>query len=124
VSKRILIVEDNDASRTALAELLREEGYEVREAPTGRDAITGYERWSPDAVLLDYTLPDTTAPALLQKFTECPVIMVTGSAELRTGTGLQLDDHEAECLAMGAVAHVPKPVNLDTLLSLLAEALE
>jgi two-component system, cell cycle response regulator len=58
VSARILIVEDSRTQAEWLAEVLAREGYEVRIAPDGRDAIRQVRSDPPDLVLLDMILPD------------------------------------------------------------------
>jgi DNA-binding response OmpR family regulator len=55
---RILLVEDNPDLAAGIDYNLHLEGYEVRIAPTGRDAIAAYAGWHPDLVLLDLMLPD------------------------------------------------------------------
>lgn len=57
-SARILLVEDDPALRAALAEILREEGYEVACAADGKDALAQLgERPAPSMILLDLAMP-------------------------------------------------------------------
>lgn len=54
----VLIVDDDEALRSIVAALLRDEGFEVLEAPDGRAGVaaaTGAAR--PDVILLDYRMP-------------------------------------------------------------------
>jgi CheY-like chemotaxis protein len=57
MAHRILVVEDDSASRSALAELLRDEGYEVETARSGREAVVVVEAWRPDVILSDVLMP-------------------------------------------------------------------
>jgi CheY-like chemotaxis protein len=56
-SARILLVEDDPALRTALAEILREHGYEVACASDGRDALAQLDGAAPSVILLDLAMP-------------------------------------------------------------------
>jgi PAS domain S-box-containing protein len=55
---RILIVDDNEATRYGLARCLRQAGYEILEAATGQNALLILEEDRPGLVLLDIELPD------------------------------------------------------------------
>ena len=57
MTKRILVVDDNEDNRQILIDLLSTAGYEVIEARTGFDAVTTAEREVPDLVLMDIQLP-------------------------------------------------------------------
>jgi CheY-like chemotaxis protein len=55
--KRVLVVEDDDDIRSALAELLESEGYEVTSAADGRQGIERALARPPDVILLDLMMP-------------------------------------------------------------------
>ena len=55
---RILVVEDDPNTSSMLVKYLAGEGYSVRAVNCGRDALTGSERWLPNLILLDMSLPD------------------------------------------------------------------
>ena len=87
----LLIVEDDPAVRTFLADNLTADGFEVKLAETARDAIRLLEYSHPDLALLDIGLPDGTGFDLLQTIREAdaaasridpglPVILLTGRA--------------------------------------------
>ena len=57
MSARILVVEDNAALAEGIEYNLRLEGYEVRIAESGTDAITLAESWTPELIILDLMLP-------------------------------------------------------------------
>jgi CheY-like chemotaxis protein len=54
---RVLVVDDERNARTALAELLREEGYEVDEAGDGAEALDRIALFRPHVVLSDVKMP-------------------------------------------------------------------
>ncbi len=53
----ILVVDDKEASRYTVARLLRKQGYEVREAASGEEALR-LAAGRPDLVILDVKMPD------------------------------------------------------------------
>ncbi|MEW5802010.1 MAG: AAA family ATPase [bacterium] len=54
---RILVVEDNPASRLLLSKLLKSAGFEVQEAEDGRKGIELYEKWQPHLIWMDIRMP-------------------------------------------------------------------
>jgi DNA-binding response OmpR family regulator len=63
--KRILIGEDDRSIRLALSEYLQNLDYSVSEAITCESIKQGFRTSTPDAAILDYSLPDGTALDLL-----------------------------------------------------------
>ena len=66
----ILLVEDDDATRTFLADNLTADGYDVLVADCARDALRLLETKFPDVVVLDVGLPDATGLDLLRRIRE------------------------------------------------------
>jgi two-component system, OmpR family, response regulator MprA len=58
---RVLVVEDDDMLREALAEVMSDEGYDVRAAAHGGDAVEQLAGWEPDLILLDLMMPTVDA---------------------------------------------------------------
>lgn len=54
---KILLVDDAAFMRMRCAKLLVENGYEVNEAENGQEAISKYQAYRPDLVLMDITMP-------------------------------------------------------------------
>lgn len=105
---RVLIADDIESSRQALAELLEPMGYKCLLADNGQDALRLVEQDQPDLVLLDLLMPgmdgfDVTQ-SIRQRVTDrwLPVI-VTSS--------LQGDDHFIHALSRGADDYLTRPVN-------------
>lgn len=108
-AKRLLVVEDNDVEREGLVRLLRQQGYDVREATTGDQALASVRARTPDLILLDMLLPEsrTDGWAFLDyvrqnlEWQTIPIIIVTGLsiASLEWST------------AHGALDIVKKPVD-------------
>jgi CheY-like chemotaxis protein len=57
--RKVLLVEDDESSRTALQVILEEEGFEVRSAGDGDEGITLVGSFRPDVIVLDLVLPGT-----------------------------------------------------------------
>ena len=96
---RVLIVEDEESYREALAYMLGKEGFEVVEAADGNQGIAAYDRVGADIVLLDLMmpgLPGTEVCRQLRLRGPVPVIMVTArDSEIDKVVGLELgaDDY-------------------------------
>jgi DNA-binding response OmpR family regulator len=110
---RILIVDDDDMLRHALAEQLElHEEFAVDEAPTAAKALDLAKTQRFDAVLLDVGLPDMDGRALCRLLrrngVRAPVLMLTG-ADSDSDTILGLD--------AGANDYITKPFRLDVLLA-------
>ena len=82
---KIMVVDDAAFMRMKCAKLLKENGYEVVEAGNGSEAIELYKSESPDAVLLDITMPDmdglTALKHLRQLDSNARVAMVTAMGQ-------------------------------------------
>jgi DNA-binding response OmpR family regulator len=57
---RVLVADDERDTVTTLTLLLRDEGYEVRTAYNGKDALRAVREFDPDAVVLDIAMPEVS----------------------------------------------------------------
>lgn len=114
---RLLIVDDNVATRYALRRRLERHGYLVAEAGTGTDGLAMIRSETPDALILDVNLPDMSGFDIVRILRAepgtalLPVIHVS-AASIHTGdiiTGLNA----------GADAYLVHPVDADVLLATL-----
>ena len=88
---RILLVEDDEATRSGYVELLQGRGFDVEAVSTARDAVASVARRLPDLIVTDVMLPDADGLALASQLREqsqtarVPIIGVTAhwSAESR-----------------------------------------
>jgi DNA-binding NtrC family response regulator len=116
---RILIVDDEVNARTALAELLREDGYQVETAADGFKALPKLEELEPELVLTDLKMPGLDGLELMKKARErdpeCVVVVMTAFGAIETAVKAMRD---------GAADYLTKPVNLDKLVLVLARELE
>ena len=67
MSRRVLIVDDEQGIRAALGQLLEYEGYEVRAVANAVDGITEYERWKPHLVFLDVMMTGIGGHEVLER---------------------------------------------------------
>src|SRR5438876_3571753 len=84
MAERILLVDDHPLTRSALAGLLVQHGFDVvGEASDGEEAIDSAERLRPDIVLLDLSMPGvdglTALPRLREAAPDCEVVVLTAS---------------------------------------------
>jgi DNA-binding NarL/FixJ family response regulator len=82
--ERILLVDDHPLTRSALAALLGQHGFEVAaEAADGQEAIDAAARVRPDLILLDLSMPGidglTALPRLREAAPDCEVVVLTAS---------------------------------------------
>jgi len=82
---KILIVDDQMGIRLLLKEILKNEGYEIEEATTGKEAIDQISVNSFDLMILDYKLPIMDGTEVLEKLekdnVEIPAIVMSGLVE-------------------------------------------
>ena len=86
MTERILLVDDHPLTRSALAGLLQQHGFDViGEAADGESAIARAAELQPDLVLLDLSMPGldglSALPRLRQAAPECEVVVLTASGE-------------------------------------------
>src|SRR5258708_26622226 len=102
VSRRILLVEDDDELRYAYTAHLTANGFLVEEAADMATAHKSFMATRPDVAVLDFRLPDGNALDLLPKFKELeptvPIIVLTGFGSMELGVQLIKSGAE-QCLA-------------------------
>jgi DNA-binding NtrC family response regulator len=116
---RILIVDDEANARTALAELLRDEGYSVETAADGFKALPKLEEFGPDIVVTDLKMPGMDGLELMKKVRERDP-----DAVLIVMTAFGAVDTAVKAMRDGAADYVTKPVNLEELSLVLSRELE
>lgn len=113
--KRVLVIDDDMPLRGMLAAALRQHGFQVLLAGDGAEGQRALKIHNPDVILLDLAMPNVNGWDFLQRLKETghlgrvPVIVV--SAHLRV--------EPQAVLQMGVAAILPKPFNLEDLISLI-----
>jgi len=115
----LLIVEDEEPLRTAVAERLTEHGFHVDQAESGERALEQLAEFAYDVVVTDLRLPGidgtTVIEAAVQRYPEIIGIVVTGYGTVRDAV---------EAIKRGAADFVTKPFQFDELMHALNGALE
>jgi signal transduction histidine kinase/CheY-like chemotaxis protein len=102
-----LVVEDEPDSRDVMRRMLESEGWNVREARNGREALTELSRGLPSVVLLDLMMPEMDGFELLDEiekkpeWRDLPVLVVT-ARELSSEDRARLNGHVDRVLRKGA----------------------
>jgi len=118
MSKRILVVEDQEDNRRILRDLLTSVGYEIVNAVNGEEALTAAERERPDLILMDIQLPLLDGYEATRRIKAnpdlraIPIVVVTSYA---------LSGDEAKARAAGCDAYVTKPYSPRALLAKIRE---
>jgi len=116
---RLLVVDDELNARTALAKMLREEGYEVETAQDGFKALPKLQEFAPDLLLTDLKMPGMDGLRLMEKAFESEpepaAILMTASGTI---------DSAVAAMRAGAADYITKPINFDELLIIIERALE
>src|SRR5579864_4114859 len=119
VSRKILLVDDDDELRLAYAVQLSSKGFSVEEASDISSAEKRFRATRPDLAILDFRLADGTALELVSSFKELepsvPLIVITGFGSMELGVSLIKKGVE-QCLS--------KPVEASALLMVVDKVLE
>jgi signal transduction histidine kinase len=103
---RVLVVDDNEMNRDLLSRRLQREGYTVREADSGAQALRLVADHRPDLVLLDIIMPEMNGFAVLQHLKgdpalrDIPVIMISALEDMAS---------VVQCIELGAEDYLSKP---------------
>ena len=120
MSKRVLVVEDQEDNRQILRDLLASVGYETIEAHNGEEALVAARTQNPDLILMDIQLPildgyEATRRIKAQSdLRHIPIVVVTSYAL----SGDDIKAHEAGC-----DAYITKPYSPRQLLTKIREFL-
>jgi two-component system, NtrC family, nitrogen regulation response regulator NtrX len=118
VSRKILVIDDEQGIRAALGQLLEYEGYEVRTIANAADGIAEYQKWRPHLVFLDVKMAGMDGMEALKRIREidpgATVVMISGHATIRTAV---------EATQLGAYEILEKPLDTDRILVMLRNAL-
>lgn len=106
--KQILVVDDDINIGNMLEELLKKEGYDVRRAYSGTEALLCLSGSRPDLILLDLMLPGLNGEEVLPQISGIPVIVLSAKVDI---------DNKVELLLNGAADYMTKPFDTKELLA-------
>jgi putative nucleotidyltransferase with HDIG domain len=107
---RILVVDDEEALRKVLRLGLMQDGYDVREAAGGQEALDLMARWAPDVIVSDLLMPGVDGIELLRRSKEADDTI--GFVVL---TGVGTTKQAVQALRLNADDYLLKPYDVDEL---------
>jgi two-component system response regulator PilR (NtrC family) len=115
----VLVVEDNDLEREITAEILRDEGFRVEEAPVGKRAVELLALGRYDVVVTDLMMPGMSGEELLARvrsdYPSTQVIVLTAHGTIESAV---------QAVKTGAIDYLPKPTDREKLVIAVAKAAE
>jgi two-component system, cell cycle response regulator DivK len=114
VSKRILVVEDQEDNRRILRDLLNATDFEVIEAEDGEQALAAVAKQRPDLILMDIQLPELDGYEATRRIKTDPSL---SSTPIIAVTSYALSGDEEKARAAGCDDFVPKPYSPRQLLA-------
>ena len=112
--KTIAIIEDDQTIGDLLEEVLQKEGYAVRRAYSGTEAVYLLSQQRPDLALLDLMLPGLSGEEVLPHLEGIPVIVVSAKVGV---------DDKVKLLLGGAADYLTKPFEIPELLARIRTAI-
>ena len=112
--KKVLVVDDNEASMHLVRFILEKAGDEVIEARNGSEGIELAAQEKPDLILMDIQLPDIDGLELTKRIrasepdASMPIIALTSYAMV---------GDEKKALAAGCTGYISKPINVKTFIA-------
>ncbi len=106
---RLLVVEDDQVTRAAVAHHLGRHGFVVQEAPDAATALRQWEAARPDAIVLDMGLPDLDGLAVIRRVRRdsgTPILVLSARGR---------EDDKVAALEAGADDYVTKPFGMTEL---------
>ncbi|MCL4813879.1 MAG: sigma-54 dependent transcriptional regulator [Vicinamibacteraceae bacterium] len=117
--ERVLVAEDDRATRTGLTELLQAWGYLAEGAADGVEALEKITTFRPSIVISDLVMPRMTGLELLKalqdQLSDLSIILLTAQGTVETAV---------EAMKVGAVDYLPKPVDPERLRQLLDQIID
>jgi len=119
-TKTILLAEDNESNIETIADFLKINGYQIRIARNGLDALDSINLARPDLILMDIQMPGLDGVETIQRIRENPLIEQMPIIAL---TALAMPGDQERCLNAGANKYMSKPVQLKELLNTITSLL-
>jgi len=121
--QRVLVVDDNDAARTVMAEMLRSMGFVVASAPSGEDALVQLREASEaqqpfDVVLLDWKMPGMDGADTARAIR---ALALPATPQMLMVTAFGQDDAHAAASQAGIEVVLTKPVSASQIFDAMAQ---
>ncbi|MGA3288093.1 MAG: response regulator [Bacteroidota bacterium] len=120
IKKHILIIDDEPTWLKISSHILRNCGYDVHTAGSGREALKALTNYKPDLILSDVRMPDMNGFDLVDNLKRIPTVSSTPVIFFSA-----IDDYDARRVArtLGAVDYLVKPFNKNDVSSVLSKHL-
>ncbi|MFP4492220.1 MAG: response regulator [Spirochaetaceae bacterium] len=119
MSKRVLVIDDDDYVRDLYKVALEEQDFQVETAENGKVGVKKYQSFTPDAVVLDVLMPDQEGVETIRELrnldSTVKVIAVSGGGKIHAKNYLDMMRH------FGAVETFEKPVSMKRLIDSIEE---
>ena len=120
MSRRILVIEDQEDNRRILRDLLTSASYEIIEAVTGEEGVTLAETQRPDLILMDIQLPGLDGYEATRRIKANPALR---GIPIIAVTSYALSGDDVKAFQAGCDAYVTKPFSPRQLLAKIREYL-
>ena len=120
MSRRILVIEDQEDNRWILRDLLASGGYEMIEAMTGEEGVAVAERNAPDLILMDIQLPGIDGYEATRRIKANPALR---HIPVIAVTSYSLSGDDAKAMDAGCDAYFAKPYSPRALIAKIREYL-
>jgi two-component system cell cycle response regulator DivK len=114
MSKRILVVEDQEDDRQIIRDMLAGTDYEITEAEDGEQALTAVAKERPDLILMEIQLPSMDGYEAMRRIRTDPAL---SSVPIIAVTAYAPSAEEQKARAAGCSDFVPKPYSPHQLLA-------
>lgn len=119
MTKKILVIDDEELITKSLTKLLEKEGFEVYTAKRGEDAITLCEEENFDLIIADIRMPGIngidTIEHIYNKLKKIPTIFITGYAD---------EKYEERAHKLSPIAFIYKPFDIKDFVEKIKEVLK
>jgi two-component system cell cycle response regulator DivK len=109
ISRKILIVEDNQDSRELVVKVLRNKGFQVIEAVDGEEALEKAKAEKPHLILMDISIPKVDGYEVTRQlkgnedFRDIPIVALTAHA---------MKGDREKFISVGFEGYISKPINV------------
>ena len=117
-TKRILVIDDDQITREAVAEVLLEEGYEVAVAVNGHDGLAQFTTFQPHLVLTDLQMPRVNGHEVIAH-----VQSVSPATHIIIFTADIVIDAKRKAQDLGVAGYINKPFELTDMLEQIVKLL-
>jgi PAS domain S-box-containing protein len=123
IAPRILVADDNPASRLLITMLLTPSQFTIKEAHNGEMAIEIWQAWQPDLIFMDMQMPIMSGYEATQQIRALEMTHQLKKTKIIALTANAFHEYRQDCLANGCDDFVSKPFRREELLAALANHL-